>query len=413
MRVRGRLFGLIVAGLVLALLAASLGIRLYGRHRLTTVRAEYARRGIPLERAAYRPPDMPPLENAATWLVAGANAIVLTRETRETLARGLERHGTDEGWRRVEAIVRDNEGALAILHRANALPKCIFNGEYGQGTELNTSKMWQAATLLHVDARLGLRRHDVDRALASLTALGRMNEALLTQSVWYWGTFAEQQTLDVLAHVVRSDDPWLADVPRLETLLRLMPSTDRMAHLKTALGYQAMDWSTTTRDLITKPIFRGGDEPANAVESAIAVTFTDLTKAVTLEQILRALDIAADPSISHPEDEEAQHRPPPSPLRIPSRIADMYAPGPRIGVYLRYALQYRALVRAALELRILGLKQGSYPAERPSLAALDAAARDGEAVRYEPQADGSLRLGAPGFARRDIVLPALAKRSAR
>jgi hypothetical protein len=181
MRVRGRVWrGLVLgaAALSLLVLVAAVSIRVYGTVRLRTAERRFVQDIGPLDPSAYAPPRVPAERNAASVLLGGAQAIVLT-DREERLVRRAVYEAPPVGWLEEDlaalrtALTR-NAAALALLREARAYAESNLRINYRDGTDARLPNLLQAlhaARLLTADTAIALLDGDLHRALADAETL--------------------------------------------------------------------------------------------------------------------------------------------------------------------------------------------------------------------------------------------------
>ncbi|HEX6853270.1 MAG TPA: hypothetical protein VF139_17875 [Candidatus Polarisedimenticolaceae bacterium] len=174
-------------------LAAGLGVRIYGMYRFSEVAKQFERDAGSLIPAQYAPPDVPMLENAATWFRRGIDAMVVFRDPDHPISShevDLLATCEDEGPSAldaqaralVEEVLNRNRPALALIERGATRPRSRWSFSYREGshTEIpNLRAAVDAARALACDARLALERDQLDAAIArfeQIAALARSHE---------------------------------------------------------------------------------------------------------------------------------------------------------------------------------------------------------------------------------------------
>lgn len=173
-------------GLVV-LLAASLGLVVYGEWRLAraTERFEATLGSSDLER--FMRPELPAAENAATWLQAGAAAIVVSEDRGfdDLRARGAAPWG-EEATGLARRLVEDNGPALELLWRAVGCAGSSYELDYRLGPQTNLPPLvdlLMASRLLAIDGRLALVDGDMGRLRLDLATLDRLADSLAEESL--------------------------------------------------------------------------------------------------------------------------------------------------------------------------------------------------------------------------------------
>ena len=178
----------VLAICLVAVLALSLVLALLGEWRVARATQRFEATLGRVEMADLLLPEVPEAENAATWLAAGAAAIVTSEEP-----QGLHRLGAwgEEPWDEEKTAVArgwvgDNGPALELLRRAAACPRSTYGLDYrlGPDTELPPyGDLLRAAWLLGIDARLAMADGDRERLRLDLATLDRLAGSLARESL--------------------------------------------------------------------------------------------------------------------------------------------------------------------------------------------------------------------------------------
>jgi hypothetical protein len=178
------------------------------------------------------PPAAEPENAARVYADATRNLNELIREPWLTAAfRGIDaREPADWKAGYVVELVKQHEGALALLRKAAAMPRCRFDRQpslldAGTPPEPEELKLRRGATLLAVDARVKAMEGNTARAHEDLSALFGMTRHVAGQLRHQWGmeVMAWRTLEDVLrlAPAGKEPLPTLA-VPELPPLIRLV-----------------------------------------------------------------------------------------------------------------------------------------------------------------------------------------------
>lgn len=190
-RTERRLLRRVAVGAALAvvvLLAASLALAFYGGWRLADAERRFTAVLGPPELARFELPEPPEPDNAATWLAAGASAIVLAEDEGELLRRlASDRSGwSPDELAAGERLAASNGPAFELLRRSLACPRSSFGIDYPAGADAELPELVEllsAGRLVWLDARLALAAGDAERLAGDLALLSRLTEALAAESM--------------------------------------------------------------------------------------------------------------------------------------------------------------------------------------------------------------------------------------
>jgi hypothetical protein len=239
---------------LLALILLLAGLRAYGQLRYGQARETFVAGVGPLEVERYQPPAF--LDSY--WLTDGVLAVDLAVDPDADsdldptfdLARGsavrllLER--PDAAWdrrdrQRLRRLVRDNRGALDVLHAAAGQRLSVGldpSGAAPFARPLDLRAFLRAARLLHLEGRLLLDQERPAQAAVSALALASLADALLREPVLECqqiGAEVERGFLDLVRRLLpAADAPTLRRVA--DSLQRLQPG---VAALRRSLGAEA------------------------------------------------------------------------------------------------------------------------------------------------------------------------------
>ncbi len=352
-----------------------------------------------LEATDFEMPAIPDDENAAAWLMAGAAAIVWSEEEKETI--GAASRGPFEDWSKDQrAAVREtldrHRGALETLHRAADLERSSYGIHYSQGLNLEIPDLLNlinANRLLMAEARVALADGDEGPTLTAVASMNRLAASLANESTLITALVSiacERMKLAVMADVMNSDQPWVADA-------RFLGRIDPLVS-----GFDGGELIGRVFDAWTAVV----ELHLNDKASAPVGEYTDLQETigdVTREQIDDTKsELLAMLRSPYGKDTEGLSKPGNSSLFQPRRkevSQDMEGFQKAIARMQSIGAQ-RQLVSAAIALRRVGISTGSYPAVRPDLRELKHPDPfTGQALVYDPQPDGSLLLALDGAER--------------
>jgi hypothetical protein len=411
----------IAAGGLLALgLLGSLALRAYGRMRLRAASTALAERGGSLALASYELPDIPPAENAATWLEAGASVVIWDRKS-DVAIRGYRgvtslRAAAAMPWaswdavtlQAVRAALVQNEGALAILHRAADKPRSSFGISYREGKRARVPSLYKlrtATTLLLLEARLAARQGDREGILSAVRTIRRCVDSASAEPMLLMvlvGTAIEDDLLGLVADLATSTEPRIADPQFLRRLAAELPEGDRLAQLRRSMLLDAA---------VTADAFRVGDP--TPVERILIFPFQELAQAAVVEHTLQSLEVTKTPVGGRPDPPDIK----PSVLMFHQRLAWLVEVSPRVVRQAQAVMAQRQLVSTALRLRALALEGTGYPDVLPASMG-EPNPFTGVPLEYARQGDGSVKLAIPGISsahtsefprdvqRRTLALPA-------
>lgn len=245
----------VLAILLLVALAAMLTLALAGEWRLRRATERFeAVLGSPEPARPVRAVEEP-TDNAATWLLAGAGAVVMSGEQRALTAPrgGDEREWTAEEWQRAEGIVEQNSPALELLRRAAGCAASSYSLDYSKGPETELpplDELLRAGTTLWLDARLAIRAGDLGRLRADLATLDRLAGSLAAEPMVVTvliALAADRTYLDLTHRVVTAGGGNEALLAELEATLA---ARDRPADLRRALAFEGSQITLLERRLL-------------------------------------------------------------------------------------------------------------------------------------------------------------------
>ena len=404
-RSRGRLVLLLSAGLLLLFLLVSLGTHLTGRSRFASAAEAFksalgdevpdlSKEGLRAQVAAFAPEPVDDPENAARWLIAGAQAIVWA-EGEVQKVKELCRMPTSQ-WTSGQTVfarefVARNEASLTTLHRATPLAASSYGIAYEDfiaGEIPDLIGLLRAAYLLTLDSRLALVDGDVEQGLASLDTVARLTDTLRQETLLIFVLIAhatEKLVLHGISEVLSTPEPSAASPEVLAHLERLIPVVDLLAAGKRIIALDAAVvsvgalegrsdlWTEASRSR-WRAYYRGHRRAAESLDAGRQVaSLVDQSYAQARERFLSGSDH------SRLEDLGPAYR-------------NAFAKGQAI-------MSQRRLVAAALEMRRLGITQGAYPSSCPVLEILDTPdPLVGKPLVCQAGPDGTVHLEIPGVA---------------
>lgn len=392
MKGRGlRRAAVVLAILLLVALAAMLTLAVAGEWRLRRATARFEAvlgspqptRGVGAE---VEPPD-----NAATWLLAGAGAVVMSDEQTELMVP-RDPVGDDwraEEWQRAERIVEQNSPALELLRRAAGCAASSYSLDYSKGpqTELPpVGELLRAGTTLWLDARLAIRAGDRERLRTDLATLDRLAGSLAAEPmvVTVLVALASDRTyLDLTHRVVTAGG---GDEALLAELEATLAARDRSAELRRALAFEGSHITLLEQRSLLEHRASG---PLQWLGDQLARPFLGLFMAGLINEYTAVGELA---SRSWPEivaESEARDE-----RGFPRSFAVTLYPNLIHSVgRLQAGESTRRLALEAIRQRRAALAGGGYPGPR------DAPWVDpytGRRVVVEPRPGGTLHIEAPG-----------------
>lgn len=232
-------------------LAGGLGYRLYGLQRVSLAVEHFQRGTGSLILAEYAPTEVKPLENAATWLRRGVEALILFEDNPNTpgeksavgkcALEGLASIDAPARAHLAEAIAR-NGPAFELLERGAALPASRWFGNYREGTHSTLPELVGAigaGRLLACRCSLAVERSDLDEALRHFETLGGLarsyeNEPILV--VQMIGAALERLQLSLGRDLLSRAD---VGPDRLDQLERAVSTIDLEAQIRRAFAFEA------------------------------------------------------------------------------------------------------------------------------------------------------------------------------
>jgi hypothetical protein len=393
--------------LLLVALAALLGLRVYGNRRLAAAEREFTRRVGPREPGASARARVPDEQNAAVFLRAGSEAMILPGNDKPVIGEmSMAPAGSWSESQRADLrrILANNGPALGPLHRAAGMTRSNFGAvAWDKKTHELTApplfKLMTAQRLLLVDARMALLEHDSARLLADAASMATMAAGLERETPTVElqvGIACERMLLAAVGEAVAEPS---TDRGTLTKLQGMLVDTD----LRVAWGRSNL-WQQT---VIQQHVAAVLSDPLAARAPKVSLygrflefVLGDIFKAQQLELRADLIAAVAQPlGLDPPWSRRGLHQ--------PRTIFDMFevfesvmfgqTAKSSIG-RLQSTLSLRELARIALAVRLQGLATGSY---RETLASLPGAMRPdpfaGKPLAYERRPDGSVRISVPDF----------------
>lgn len=369
-----RRFTILTAFGVVLVLAATLTVRLVrATDEVDSKLAELERVTVPAE------------ENAADWLAAGAAAVVWSEGDLAAIGEASNSPAAD--WsKELEHSVRQaldrQRGALETLHRAGSMEASSYGIDYTEGLRAEMPdllSLLKACRLLLAEARVAAADGDELRTITALATMGAMasslerESAILTALV---GIACERMMLRAAAEALTCHQPWSADTRFLDGLEGTL-STEDLA----AMMHRVFDaWALVE----TKALGDGTGESKAWTEAGVTVAEINEVAGILHELVAVPYGSASDRFIE----------PPPG----ASSGANLVLVNLRDAIAREQAaLAQRQLVRSAIELRRIGLADGSYPVDRSVVAELTGPDPfTGRRLLYEVREDGSAEVALDG-----------------
>lgn len=371
----------LLLALVVLVLAAALGLRLYGQYRLAQARklADQVFAGITWESCA--PPAVAGSDDATPLLQAGAVAWMVVGDDRSFLERLSTRLGSTwspEERQRARSLFAKESAALELFHRAGELlfpAGSLFGGPDDQAGDRILLGFIRSARLLAVHSQLAWQAGDHCQSWRSLKALAQLSASLQhTNTVigLILGVGAER-LLHLALHPLLEDPAISADW--LGKIAALVPRDDISHRWRCVL---LRERTRLYRDFgqfgfhIAGPHWEAG----------------------FLNLLAKLAGVMETPFGHHPGWI------PTPPLWRDGPAATFTAPNLiSAGARLQHLAASRQLLLTALALRLQALTTGAYP---PSLVDLPGANRPdlftGKPFQYAIEDDGSANLSSPDMA---------------
>ncbi len=385
-----------VVGVALVVaLAGVLALRIYGDRRLAAAEREFTANIGPMAGNPYASPVVPDEENAAIYLRAGAEAVVLPRGERALAAELTTlvfKRWDPQQVSAISRILAGNAPALELLHRAAGKTRSSFGlvGPASLDEDLKTKlpllKLLWAQRLLWLDAHVALRDGDTARLLDDARAMSVLAAALERESpliAELVGIAAEKILLATVADAAASphlDEAAASDLSRalLDVDLRAAWRRSLAFESKVPGGLYAVEGGSKPRgDLIRRVVYLA------------APSCWDAPYVEWMARLLKAVDVPYASSLSSLTEQRPRSDFSPLAASIPNLTQ---AAGRN-----QVILSERRLARLALALRRQALATGVYPDSLdafPEASALDPFTA--EHILYTHRRDGSAQLSVPG-----------------
>jgi hypothetical protein len=420
-RPSGRSFARACGVALVAVLAATLAIRIYGRHRLAAAEARIGEALAPFTENDIASPNVPDGENAAIPLRAGALALIEFGNDKPLVADLGEKpvsKWTESEKRALASLLEKNAPALELLHRGAALPRSSYGIKANSFSvsnplllrvDLPLFPLINAARLCLVDAESALGERDDVRCLRSAAAIAAIARSLQVESPLNAKLIAVacERMLLRLVHDAVADPGSSRDL--LGSLRGLIATSDLRAEWRrTRASERFVETTPEARAelirLVAHSYVRGW------IGRATELVFGDLARAEFDTNSTSVADAVGRPlgTLSADEREGRTIRSswfdPISPWQLPNlnKAAGRF----------QATLSQRRLAVVALRLRQDAWLAGGYPASLAGIA--EAAAQDpftGGSLRYQRRPDGSAVLEVRGAeklwkdAYQDVVNP--------
>ena len=390
-------------GVVLVVaLALLLVLRVYGNRRFAAAERTFAATVGPREGDPYASPRVADEDNAAIYLRAGSEAVILSKSDQSrtgelTTTPIAAWTGKDRAL--LQRVLKHNAPPLELLHRAPDFPTSSF-GLRDQRTDDFASKvpllklLW-AQRLLYLESCVALQEHDLARFHAAAKAMSTMAGALEQESpaiVLLIGIACEKIFISGLKEAIANPSTQRETLAELQ---RMVLDTDLEAAWRRSNLAEQVEMRIAMSD------------PAGTHKQKLGLYGRFLKFAVGKIFQAQQLELRADlinaldqPLGLEPEwSRRGAHRP--SGIFTMFQVFEsvMFGPAPnRIVGRMQSTLSLRDAVRIALAVRLQGLERGAYP---ETLASIPGAAHPdpfaGTPLTYERLPDGSARMSVPRF----------------
>ncbi len=386
-----------VVGVVLVVaLAGLLALRIYGNQRLAAAEREFTANVGPMAGHPDDSASVPDEANAAIYLRAGAEAVVLPGGDKAAAAELTV--GDPTRWNAQQVaeagrILAANAPALELLHRVAGMTRSSFgpvnpaNVVDDLRSKLPLLKLLWAQRLLWLDAHVALGDGDTARLVEDARAMSVLAAALERETpliAELVGIAAEKILLGTVADAAANphlDEAAVSDLSRvlLDVDLRTAWRRSLAFESKVPGGLQAFEGSSKPRGSLIR----------SRIVYLAAPSFWDAPYVEWMARLLKAVDVPYASRLSSLTEQRPRSEFSP----LAASIANLTQAAGRNQVIL----SERRLARLALALRRQGLATGVYP---DSLDAFpEASAPDpftGEHIAYTHRRDGSAQLSVPG-----------------
>ncbi len=430
--------GIATAVLLLFVLTAGVALHLYGRlcfARATSELEALLGEELVFDFAHLETPTLPRYENAAEWLLDGVEALDVSADERARIEQAwllARREWPPELEENARALIGRHRLGLETLHKAGEIERSSYGIRYRDGDgawipRAYVMSLFSAAKLLNVEGRLALADGDAEGGLAAAGALARIATSLDQEHFLFFLSYeigVERSLNRLVFEVLQEMEPWAASPALLAELEALLPTRDWLERAREFLVLEGSMYSVSARDG-ARTLPHGERMPP----WPIRYLFGHLVGAEALAGTRKSVELIPL-SYGRAQDRFDEASPQgtlvlfyqywsynrPTPLQslgTPIIIGQMLGAVPHsmawdasanswgrlLGVLLKVQViaTERQLLRAAITLRRDGIVRGSYPRERPELAALaEPDPFTGQLISYRPGDDGSLRLELEG-----------------
>lgn len=326
---------------------------------------------------------VPPEENAAQWLLAGAAAVVWSEDDLKTI--GEASNAPYEDWDpTLQEAVRDalyrQRGALETLHNAAVLELSSYGVRYRDGadTELpDLLSLVKACRLLLAEARVAAADGDQAGLMTALATMGRLADSLGRESTLITalvGVACERMMLRAAAEALTAPHPFTSRPEFLDAIEDTLATEDLLATM-----HRVFDAWTLVEQKALIEGSHGASEWADA-----GVTRNDIVQAGASLHTLVNTPYGRAP-------DRFEDDPPGEPLGMVMDNVRQSIPRAQA------AIAQRQLVTAGIELRRAALRAGAYPtdpSEIPEVVTPDPFT--GRPLAYSVEADGSATVALAG-----------------
>ena len=397
-RSRLRRLGLGLGALLLLALVVSLVMHLTGRSKYAASVAAFQEvlgdvvpdprpAALMAQIASYAPEPVADVDNAARYLVAGAEAVVWGEGeydvVRELAAMPVADWAVEQ--RQILTRVLDrNRGALDTMSSAVPLPDHDFGLDYDDIMNVEVPDLLgqlRAGVLLSLEGRLALTEGDLDLGFEALDNLDRMSRALREEEVLIFSLVAhvtERMALHAIVEILESDEAWARDPEVLARAESWLLDDDLATYTREVV---ALDSAVLSYSMLLGHPEEFLERPALSKLSRYLVGHRYAGH--FLDQGRQTAVLVEKPFGTHREIYDA-----PAPEGVSGMILGNYR---NAVAKAQAALSQRQLVRNAIALRRAGLDRGSYLGACAGVTGQPDPFL-GEPPTCEIDADGSLRL---------------------
>ncbi len=398
-RTIGRWVVRVVGVVLVVVLAALLVLRIYGGRRLAAAERAFAAAVGPMKGDPYVSASVGDEENAAIYLRAGSDAVILPKVDKARagdLTTKPPAAWNDDDRAFVRRLLERNAPPLELLHRAPAFPKSSFGLRHPNSDRYGLLELIRAQRLLYLESGLALKERDTQRFVTAARSMSTMAGAVEKESPPIWlliGVAAEKIFLSAVKEAVA--DP-STDREVLTRLQAMLVDTDLEAAWRRSNAAEQFRINRAVADAPRSE--RGGD---GVRERVLEFAVGKILGAQQLELRAEMARAVSQPLGLNPRWAGLGKRRP-SGLLAMFRVFESVMFGPTLQSSigrLQSTLSLRNLARTALALRLQGIETGSYPETLSAFA--DATRPDpfaGKPLAYERRPDGSALVAVPGFA---------------